>query len=68
MSTRPFVQRFTRFEGPTVVTGAASSVEARSAVLEGTINPEGVESSYHFEYGTDRDLWVSGPRMVRMAR
>lgn len=53
-ASRPFVERFTRFEGPTVVTGDASSVEARSAVLEGTIDPESVDSSYHFEYGTDQ--------------
>jgi len=55
-STRPFVARFTRFEGPTVVTGGAppESVQARSAMLEGTIDPEGVDSSYHFEYGLDQ--------------
>jgi len=55
-ATRPFVQRFNRFEGPTVVTGGApeETVEARSAVLEGTIDPEGVDSKYHFEYGLDR--------------
>jgi hypothetical protein len=52
-ASEPIVERFTRFEGPAVVTGDASSVETRSAVLEGTINPEGVASSYHFEYGTD---------------
>lgn len=50
---RTVVQRFARFDGPTVVTGGVSSVEARSAVLEGTIDPEGVESSYYFEYGLD---------------
>ena len=52
-STKPFVERFTSFEGPTVVTGSAPSSEARQAVLEGTIDPEGVDSSYHFEYGLD---------------
>jgi hypothetical protein len=52
----PVVERFTRFEGPTVVTGDApeETVEARSAVLEGTIDPEGVDSKYHFEYGLDQ--------------
>jgi hypothetical protein len=50
--SRPFVQRFARFDGPTVLTGSGSSLEARSVVLEGTIDPEGVASSYHFEYGT----------------
>jgi hypothetical protein len=52
-TTKAFVERFARFDGPTVVTGSVSSVEARSVMLEGTIDPEGVASSYHFEYGTD---------------
>jgi hypothetical protein len=53
-ASQPFVERFARFGGPTVVTGDAPAglIEARSAVLEGTIDPEGVSSSYHFEYGT----------------
>jgi hypothetical protein len=52
----PVVERFVRFEGPSVVTGAAPEemVEARSAVVEGTIDPEGVDSKYHFEYGLDQ--------------
>jgi hypothetical protein len=51
--THPVVTRYSRFEGPTVVTGEAppASIEARTAVLEGTI--EGVASKYHFEYSTD---------------
>jgi hypothetical protein len=54
--SRAFVERFTRFEGPSVVTGdaPAETVEQRSAVVEGTVDPEGVESSYHFEYGLDQ--------------
>jgi hypothetical protein len=55
-STRPFVVRYSPFVGPTVVTGAPSSVEARSAVLEGTIDPGGVASTYHFEYSVAPDL------------
>lgn len=55
-ATDPVVERFTSFEGPTVVTGDApeETVEARSAALEGTIDPEGVDSKYHFEYGLDQ--------------
>jgi hypothetical protein len=53
-ASRAFVERFTRFEGPSVVTGGSSSVETRSAVVEGTVDPEGVESSYRFEYGLDQ--------------
>jgi len=58
-SSRPFVQWFTRFEGPSVVTGGSSSVDARSAVLDGTIDPEGVDASYYFEYGTEPGKYVS---------
>jgi hypothetical protein len=47
------VQRFTTFEGPTVTTAAASSVDTVSATLNGTIDPGGVSSTYHFEYGLD---------------
>ncbi len=47
------VQRFTTFTGPTVTTTAASSVDTTSATLNGTIDPGGVSSSYHFEYGPD---------------
>ena len=47
------VQRFTTFEGPTVTTTAPSSVDAVSATLNGTIDPGGVSSTYHFEYGQD---------------
>jgi hypothetical protein len=54
-STKPFVEWFTRFDGPTVVTGGVSSLGSRSVVFEGTINPEGVASSYHFEYGGSTD-------------
>ena len=51
-ATDPFVEWFTSFAGPTVVTDEASPVAERSATLQGTINPEGVASTYHFEYGT----------------
>ncbi len=50
----PFVERFTRFAGPTVSTTAPpSGIGPRSATLDGTINPEGLAASYHFEYGID---------------
>ena len=51
--THPFVLRYSRFEGPTVVTGGTEPPGPRSVVLEGTIDPGGVASSYHFEYSTD---------------
>jgi len=43
----------TAFAGPTVVTTGASSVDATSATLEGTVDPEGDDADFSFEYGTD---------------
>jgi hypothetical protein len=37
---------------PAVTTGAAGNVTRSSAVVNGTVNPERVGTSYHFEYGT----------------
>jgi hypothetical protein len=36
---------------PTVSTGAATSVSPMSAVLTGTVNPQGTSTRYYFEYG-----------------
>jgi len=35
---------------PVVTTGAAQNVTQTTATLEGTVNPEGIETSYHFAY------------------
>jgi len=37
---------------PTVNTGSATSVTSSSTTLNGTINPNGAGTTYHFEYGT----------------
>ena len=37
---------------PTTGTGSASSVTGSAATLNGTVNPNGSETSYRFEYGT----------------
>ena len=37
---------------PTVTTGTATSVTTNSAVLNGTINPNGLATTYTFAYGT----------------
>jgi hypothetical protein len=55
------VQRFTSFVGPTVVTAPVSGVGAGSVTLHGTIDPGGVSSSYHFEWGTDTSYGTSTP-------
>jgi hypothetical protein len=47
------VQQFATFSGPTVTADPAASIDPNSETLNGTINPEGVQSSYHFEWSTD---------------
>lgn len=37
---------------PLVETGVASDLSETSAVLHGTVNPAGLQTGYHFEYGT----------------
>jgi hypothetical protein len=37
---------------PTVVTKAASGVEATKATVNGTVDPEGLATKYYFQYGT----------------
>lgn len=44
---------------PVVTTQAASSVTATSATLRGTINTNGANTTYWFEYSTDSDVAVS---------
>jgi hypothetical protein len=37
---------------PVALTGNATAITPTSATLNGTVNPEGQSTSYHFEYGT----------------
>ena len=37
---------------PTVTTGAASAITSTSATLGGTVNPNGLSTTYIFLYGT----------------
>ncbi len=55
------VDRFTPFLGPTVTTAAASQVERTSATFNGTIDPEGIASEYHYEYGLGNTYGSSTP-------
>jgi hypothetical protein len=43
------------YPAPKVATGQSSEVTAASAKLNGTVNPEGDYTVYHFEYGTEAD-------------
>ncbi len=52
-STNSVVDRFTLVVGPTVTTAAASEVQRTAATFNGTINPEGKASKYHYDYGLD---------------
>lgn len=46
------IGQFTTAAGaPTIVTNAASSVSQGSAVLNGTVSPNSVSTSYYFQYG-----------------
>ena len=52
-ATNDDVLLFNSFLAPTVTTGGASQVSATGAAIEGTVDPEGVATSYRFEYGTE---------------
>jgi hypothetical protein len=43
---------FTSAAPPVAVTGAATSVSVTSATLNGTVDPNGRSTEWHFEYGT----------------
>src|SRR5439155_756149 len=42
-----------------VTTGAAAAVTDTTATLNGTVNPKGDATTYHFEYGTDATFAVN---------
>lgn len=39
---------------PTAVTGPATLITETGATINGTVNPNGAETAYHFEYGVDQ--------------
>jgi hypothetical protein len=47
------IDRFTSFVGPTVTTAAPGEIERTAATFNGTIDPGGVASKYHYEYGLE---------------
>jgi hypothetical protein len=46
---------------PAVVTGSATSIKQTSAVLNGTVNPNGSSSTYYFQWGLTTGYGVNGP-------
>jgi FG-GAP-like repeat len=51
----------TGVQAPTVVTGAASNLSARAATLNATVDPNGIRTTYRFEYGETTDYGASAP-------
>jgi hypothetical protein len=53
-------QTFTTPPGPApiVITGGASEVAQNTATISGTVAPQGVQSTYEFDLGTDTDYGV----------
>jgi DNA-binding beta-propeller fold protein YncE len=45
-------REFTTFQGPTIGSFSSSDVTATSAILHAQINPQGFQTTCHFEYGT----------------
>jgi len=65
-TARGAILNFTTTAGvaaPTVTTGAASGVSANAATLAGTVNPNGTDTTIHFEWSTDPTLssFLSSP-------
>jgi hypothetical protein len=52
---------FTTQGPPAVVTGAAQDIGPRSVVLNGTVDPRGRATSWHFEYGTTTSYGTNTP-------
>jgi hypothetical protein len=46
---------------PTVTTGAADTITTGSAVVNGSVNPNGDATTYHFEYGTGTGYGLTTP-------
>ena len=46
---------------PSVTTGPATTLSSTSESLSGTINPNGVETAYYFEYGTSASFGNTSP-------
>lgn len=51
-------------EKPSVSTGSATSVTESGATLHGTVNPEGQNSVYYFEYGLSKEYGANSKEKV----
>ena len=50
-----------RPRAPVAVTGAADSITETGADLNGTVDPNGPATTYHFEYGTSAAYGLTTP-------
>jgi hypothetical protein len=62
-TTEGTVQTFTVPPRPLLTVGQAQSVTRTTATLPGTVNPEGLETSYHYEYGTTTSYGGNAPSL-----
>ncbi len=44
---------------PIAITGVATNIVAEGATLNGTVNPEGKETKYDFEYGLEKEKYTN---------
>jgi DNA-binding beta-propeller fold protein YncE len=51
----------TEVSAPAVVTGVTTDLSATGATLRGAVNPFGLQTSYHFEYGTTSSYGSRAP-------
>jgi phosphodiesterase/alkaline phosphatase D-like protein len=51
----------TTASAPVAVTGSASAITATSAMLNGTVNPDGRDTAWYFEYGTSTSYGTKTP-------
>ena len=51
-----------RYTLPAATTGAATSITQGTAMVAGTVNPRGVATTYHFDYGTTTGYDASTPK------
>jgi hypothetical protein len=57
--------RWAQAAAPLVVTGAATESNAHTATLNGTVDPNGSEATYQFEYGTTIEYGSKSPAMPK---
>ena len=55
-ATKGTIRNFKASQIPTATTNAATSVTSNSATLNGSVNPNGLQTNYWFVWGTDPNL------------